>query len=351
MKYFLAALGCIVCLSATGQNDGEVSVYPQADDKSKRSGYIKGYPDYFFIWPVLKQRKFDFEIRDLKRSKDRLPFKSNKPYSFGLGMYLFELGFELAFAVPLDEQSKRIYGESKARDIQLNILGKKWGIDAYAQRYSGFYIDDPEVKVPANEPYPQRPDIRTRNLGVTLNYTFNYNKFSFRSAYNFAERQLSSAGSFVVFGSLDNIKVSADSAIAGKSYETRFGEYAGIDRVNTTVLAIAPGYTYSLIYKGFFLNGTFAIGPANNWVSYTLENGKHEEDLNFTAFIAARLGLGYNGDRFFGGLMFMSLGRSAKFEEVQLTSSNSSFKILVGYRFQEFGILKKRVWDIPKNLF
>jgi hypothetical protein len=331
--------------------DPEVSVSPTPRKDSLRATYIRGFPDHFFIWPVIKQRKLDFELTDLRGKEFTLGYQSNKPFSFGIGMYLFELGFELAFAVPLDERSKKIYGESDARDIQLNILGKKWGIDAYFQEYEGFYIEDPGVKVPANTPYPQRPDIQTQNFGATLNYIFKSNRFSYRSAFNFAERQLRSAGSFVLFGSLNSFKVEGDSALLGEDYATQFGDDSEISSIRTTLLGVAPGYAYNLIYKGFFLHGTLAIGPAQNWIFYEREDGPTQSHSRLNGFVAVRIAIGYNGDRLFGGLTFTNEGRSAKFERLELSSTNSAFKMLIGYRFAERGILKKRVMDIPKKIF
>jgi hypothetical protein len=350
MRFVFLIIFFLPCM-LFAQQDAEVQVSPRARKDSVRSMYIQSFPDHFFVWPVIKQRKLDFEITDLKGDDYTLGYKSNKPFSFGIGMYLFELGFELAFAVPLDEQSKEIYGESDARDIQLNILGKKWGIDAYFQQYDGFYIEDPGMKVPANTPYPQRADIQTQNLGVTLNYIFNSNKFSFRSAYNFAERQLRSAGSFVLFGSLNSFKVAGDSALVGPDYESIYGNGSMIYRTRTTVLGVAPGYAYNLIYKGFFLNGTLAVGPAQNWIAYAAEDGPEKHHSRLNGFVALRIAIGFNGDRVFGGLTFTNEGRTAKFENLEVTSTNSAFKMLIGYRFRETGILKKRVMDIPRSLF
>src|SRR5690606_523992 len=196
----------------------------------------------------------------------------------------------------------------------------------------------------------QRPDIETRNIGITGNYTFNYNKFSFRSAYNFAERQLRSAGSFVVFGSLNSFRVEADSALLGSRYANAYGELSDLYSVKTTALSIAPGYAYNLIYKGFFLNGTLAVGPSHNWLSYEVIDKPSVNDFKFSAFVTVRISLGYNGERFFGGLSFTNQGRAARFENIEMTNINSSFKILLGYRFNEFGILKKRVLDLPAAL-
>ncbi len=348
MKYYLFAVALSLSFAAVAQQEGNISVAP---GRETRSQYIKSYPDKFFIWPVLKQRKLDFDLKNVEGEEQTLQYRTNKPYSLGVGMYLFELGFEIAFAIPLDEQSKRIYGESESRDVQLNVLGRRWGADLFYQRYSGFYIDDTKNVVPASMPYPQRPDIITRNLGLSVNRIFNHNKFSFRSAYNFVDRQLTSAGSFIVFASFDNILTKGDSAIIGSAHAENFQTASQVRSIRSSNLGVAPGYTYSLIYKGFFINGTLAIGPAHNWMTYELEDGTDDSRLRFSAMVTARIALGYNGDRIFGGLTFSNQGRNVKFENVQLSNSQSAFKILVGYRFGETGILTKRIWDIPQKLF
>jgi hypothetical protein len=355
MKYtrlaiLILGIAMTIAIPAVGQDDVSVGAFPEPGYDSVRSKYIKTFPDHFFLWPVLKQRRLGFEMQRVQDSKTSVAYRSNKPYSLGLGMYLFELAIEVTFALPQDETNRRIYGESDASDLQLNIIGRKWGIDAYIQNYDGFYVDDPSIKIPANQPYPHRRDIETTNNGISVNYTFDNKRFSFRSTYNFIDQQLRSAGSFLLFGSLSSFKASGDSAILGDSYVNKFGSASSMKSFKVTTLGVAPGYTYSLIYKGFFLNGTLAVGPAHNWLSSMREDGVEKNDIKFNAYAAARIGLGYNGDRIFGGFSFIAQGRSAKFEEVQLLSSNTTFKMLIGYRFGEFGILKKRIWDIPKAL-
>lgn len=351
MRSVAASLLILISLIAHAQEDVQISSIPQTPYDSVRSQYIKSYPDHFFLWPVIKQRKLDFELQNIRERKNALAYKSNKPYSLGIGMYVFELGVEIAFAVPLNEQSKTIYGESDTRDIQINTFGKRWGAEAFYQKYKGFYIDDLTSDIPANTPYPQRPDIKTSNIGITGNYVINSKKFSFRSAYNFAERQLRSAGTFVVFTSLTGFKATGDTAIIGSQHEPRFGDDARIRQIQINSLGVAPGYAYNLIYKGFFLNGTLALGPAHNWIAYTYDDGPRNTHTKVDAFVTARISVGYNGDSFFGGLIFVSQGKTAKFNEMMLNSSNTSVKILFGYRIKEFGFFKKRVWDIPKALF
>jgi hypothetical protein len=265
-------------------------------------------------------------------------------------MYIFELGIEFTFAIPLNEKQKEIYGESKARDLQLNILSKKWGLDMYLKKYSGFYLTDPDVVIPPNIPFPQRVDISTRNIGVTGNYVFNNKKFSFRSAYNYAERQMRSAGSFLLFSSINGFTARGDSALLSKSYQTVFDTDTEIREIKSTTFGIAPGYTYSFIHKGFFINATLALGPAHNWLSYVKETGQRKHDIEFTAITVARVALGYNGDRFFGGLSYVRQGSRARFDTIELSSFTGTFRILFGFRFKEVEFMKYRVGDIPKAL-
>jgi hypothetical protein len=137
----------------------------------------------------------------------------------------------------------------------------------------------------------------------------------------------------------------------GRQYEDRFGDDARIRQVSINTLGVAPGYAYNLVFKGFFLNGTLAVGPAHNWVSYSRDDGASFRNTKINAYMTARISIGYNGDSFFGGLIFVSQARAARFEEAQLSSANTSVKILFGYRMREIGFLKKRVWDLPKALF
>lgn len=328
------------------QHDADIT----ASQPSIRSNHIKGYPDHFFVWPVLKQRRQDFDFRTSSGSKPRLSYRSNKPYSLGVGVYIFELAVEFAFAIPLDEQNKRLFGESRARDLQLNVIGRRWGFDVFYQRYAGFYVSDSDNPVPANTPFPQRPDIGTRNIGASVSHIFNKNRFSFRSPYNFSERQLRSGGSFVAFGTLRNFRISGDSALADPAYAETFPELMAVQHLSVFSMGLAPGYTYNVVYKGFFLNGTLGLGAGYNLLRYEYETGADGDKNSFSTILTARLALGYNGDRIFGGMSFINQGGQARFDATELNSSNSSFKVLVGYRFRETGFLKKRIWDLPKAL-
>ena len=317
-------------------------------DSLDNNEYIERYPNHFFIWPVLKQRKLRFDVKNI-RNKELIRFEPNNSYSLGFGAYVFDISFEVAFAIPVNEKSKRVYGESKARDLQINTLSRKWGADLYWQKYRGFYYDNGIFHL-GDMPYPQRADITTRNFGFTGLYIFNDSRYSLRSAFNFSERQLKSGGSWILSGTVNSFKLNADSAVIEVQRREEFGQGSAFKELRYTTLSIAPGYAYNFIHKNFFVSGALNLGPAHNWTYYKEEDKEERNDIRFNLFAALRIGIGYNTDRFFGGVSFVTQSRAVRFEELQVRNSSSTFRIMLGYRFREFGVLKKNVWDLPKEL-
>src|SRR5882757_6066842 len=150
----------------------------QNSSDSIRSLNIRHFPDHFFLWPVIKQRSTSFDIKN--QSNQKLTYKPNGNYGLGFGMYIFEIGFEVTFSVAPKASSQAIYGHSKVSDLQVNILGKNFGLDLFTQHYGGFYLTDNKQPVPIGTAYPERPDISVWNTGINGLYIFNKNKYSLR---------------------------------------------------------------------------------------------------------------------------------------------------------------------------
>ena len=313
-----------------------------------RSFYIEEYQDKFFIWPVVKHRSLTFKVTDRKNDKQSVEFNPNNTAALGFGFYLFEVGFEVAFAVPINERQKEIFGDTKARELQINVLAKSWGADLYYQRYTGFYKDDQRTKIIIDG--VKRPDIDTRNFGISGVYIFNHQKFSLRSAYNFAERQKRKRGSFILYGTINSFKAESDSAMLSPTMKIGFSVGSNFEDLKYTTISVAPGYSYNYVLNKFFVNGTITVGPAHHWVYYQEDTGEDHYDVSFNATTMFRFAVGYNSDRVFGGLGLSIQSRAVTFEDIRFENSSSIIRVLVGYRFKEKGILKKRAWDFIPSL-
>lgn len=253
--------------------------------------------------------------------------------------------------MPLSQENTRIYGETRDRDWQINMLSRKWGADLYYQKYEGFYKKDSRVAIPSGEPFPQRPDLQTRNFGLSGFYVFNHRRFSLRSSFNFADRQIRSQGSFIVYGTINSFKTKEDSVLLSPQVQADIGQGSAFSVLQYTTLSIAPGYSHNFIWRKFFLNTTLITGPAHHWIVYRDGAGDLHHDISINSTAVVRLAFGYSNDRWFCGTSFSSQARIVKFEEVRVSNNTSLFRLQVGFRFAEKGILKKKVWEfVPFNI-
>lgn len=315
-----------------------------AKSDSIRDQYVQSYRDYFFLGYVIKKRNLEFKAVSLLDNKKSLTFKPNNAYSMGAAVNLFDVYLEATLSVPVDTKSKTIYGSTTASDLQLTAMGRQWYAEVYHQRYSGFYESSAQGVQP-NQPYPQRSDIVTRNFGMSFAYIFNHEQFSLRSAYIFTEAQKVSRGSFLLNFVLSSFTMDADSSVVSRKNWSQWGTESSFDGVHMTALGMGPGYSYNYVYHKFFVNGTLSAGPAHYWTAYNLQEGGAKNDILVNMFVATRIGLGFTSKRFFGGLNLTVQSRSLRFGDVRFSNSNSTARLVVGFRFLETGILKKRAID------
>jgi len=329
-KVFALLLFLLVTKATVGQQSAD----------STKNLYIEQFSDKFFVWPLFKKRSLSFDVRE--GNNEKIKYRPNNSFSLGLGVYLFEVSAEISFALPINERSQSTFGSTDAREFHANFLGNNWGVDVFRQKYNGFYFTDPAGSAP--DVIIKRPDIELTNTGINGIYAFNKDKFSLKSAYNYSERQVKSGGSFLVSGNLNTFRLFADSVINTKqSGQQSSGSELLLMRYTT--LSVAGGYTYTLVYKSFFLNGGLSMGPAHNWILYSKPGGEEYYDIAINTYIDSRVALGYNSNRFFGGMSLVAQSRNIRFDDIRFSNTNTFVKIIVGYRFNEVGILKKKAKD------
>ncbi len=315
---------------------------------SVREIYIKDFPHKFYIKPILTVRILNLEFNDENKSANKITYNPSSSNYFGFGLYVFQIGVELSFKLHQNEANKPIekFGETKSFDFQSNIYTKRWGADIAYQRYRGLYLDKPGrhySSYQAGDNYPQRPDLTLRNFQLNTFYIFNHKKFSYRSAYNQADRQLKSSGSPILGIFFSNYKYDADSTLIPQSAQ---GAYPGNEnnrfgRIST--VALFPGYTHTFIYRKFYFNASLSIGPAHLWTKYNVDDFE-KEDITIRPIYNIRMATGFNGDWFFAGITLVNQVVSAKIDNLEVNGSSGNIKFFVGVRFQEVGLLKERLF-------
>lgn len=343
IRVFVLVACCVLSWSSSAQN--------KELDALERAQFVERFTHYFFVWPVVKERTTSFTIQNVSGSQ-KLVYKPDVSYHLGAGVFIFGVGAQFVLALPVSDNRERLYGHSNAFDLQANILGEYWGIDAFTQNYNGYYWEDKNKPLSTTAVHPQRKDIGTWNNGINGIYFFNKRKYSMRSTYNYYERQLKSAGSFIISANINAFSLRADSAIYGAPYESLLGPGANFQRLDYLTISAAPGYAHTfVIHQKFFIGGAVAYGPAFNKLEYNTGQQPWKSAAQLNTFLDLRLSGGYNSEHFFTGVAYSHQTRNINYEGVMFLSSNDAIKFSIGYRFKEVGILKRRAFDIfrPKS--
>ena len=339
MRLSIGCLLVLLSLQLCGQN--------RYLDSLSRAQYVQRFPDYFFIWPVVKQRATSFVLQSLSDPSKKLTYSPNIKTHAGLGFYLFEVGFQFVVAIPQPPSSVEEYGKSNSLDLQANIVGKNWGVDLGTENYKGYYIEDSSNPIPSGVPKIQRRDIETWNTGLTGFFFFDRRRFSVRATYNFYERQLKKAGSFVLMGHANRFVYESDALVYDIASEAYFGSEGNFNKMNFSTLAFAPGYGYNYVIKNWFLAATAAVGPSFQTFNYGVDKINHSV-FEIRPYLNWRIATGFNSERFFAGVTYSYQTLEADYANINYTNRNGSLRIAVGYRFREVGVLRKRAVEFMK---
>lgn len=337
LHFLLAATFLLLSPDVLAQGDSE--------EEGEREAYIQEFPDKFYLKPILTVRNLELKMRDRSSDNGSIVYQPSTNTYFGLGLYMFKLGFEVSFRLPVNEKDITRYGKSSIFDFQSNIYSKRWGADIAFQDYEGFYVKNPATFFPSwnkSQPYPQRSDLEALNFQINGVYIFNYKKFSYRSSFMQADKQLKSAGSLLLGASLGIFKFDSDSTLIPQRPGTAPSE-GMVEAGKFTFLGLLPGYTHNFIIKDFYMNLSFSAGPAQVWTRFKTDEGSFK-DGKVRPIISVRGALGYNSQRFFCGFSVVSQSISYDVNNLDINGQSGNAKLFLGYRFQEKGVMAKRLF-------
>lgn len=277
-----------------------------------------------------------FRTYELKNSRlgTKLKFEPNGQTNLGLGFNYKWMGLGLAFSMPFMNKDNDIYGETSRFDLQLNLFSRFYGINAYYQNYSGFYLSNPNDFSTWNEPhFPALSDLQSTSTGISAFYWFNNKRFSYKSAFVRNEFQTKSAGGLLIGFYADYDLVYAPDGFIPDELSDSLINIFDFKGYSTFVAGISMGYGYTFVFfKHLFLNLTLSpgIGYRNLTVWHIIENDKVKPD--FTGSLKAKFALGFNTKRLYLGASSIIGAESFKYEEVDISSTSGQLRIYIGLR-------------------
>jgi hypothetical protein len=162
----------------------------------------------------------------------------NRPFDAGFGFAWGELSLGFNVSIPFLHDTN--YSESRFSDAQFNYYGKKFFFEIQGKNYKDFRDAD-----------GKNIDLEIRSIGIFSQYIWNHEEYSLRAAFDLTEKQLKSAGSFLLG--------------ASGFYSTIFSPDSFLSRYNkrNKILQFGPnaGYAYTWVYNNnLFFAAAFSLG-------------------------------------------------------------------------------------------
>lgn len=301
------------------------------------TAYIRSYYKKLVVTLPISNRFLRFSLQDLE-SGNKLNFAPNLQFNLGLCISSRWATFIINSRVKVYSGDSDLKGETKYRDYQLNLYGRKFTTDMFVQYYSGFYIKNSknyEAYV-SEKPYALRADVSAFNMGVSSYYIVNHRRFSYGNSFGFVEQQKKSAGSILLGVYYSYFDVTSSPALVTEPFRKYFDSLSFLQSGHSHNFGVNLGYIYTLVFlKKCYTTVSLVQGFGGKQVVYTREDSTSTKHLVAgTGKLHVRFGLGYNQGRYFVGTMgmfdyFMFGDRASS----ALSYSHGKFMVYVGYRF------------------
>lgn len=338
--HFVLFIGFIFAISIGKVNAQNVSLLKKLFGKTIiDTSYITSYYDNLQITGVSILKGHTTIISDRETGK-RLMFAPNTGNTFGLGVDYKIFTFEFSRAIQGLFSPDPMKGRSESFGFRFGLTGRKWLFSGLLQGYNGLYIKNPEEIIKGWDPevngYPNREDLSSFTLLLSLNYVFNPAQYSNMAALWQIDRQKKSAGSFMGGLTIRANSIASDSSIIPTKVFTDFPEVNRVQLGSNGTIGINFGYGHNFVHRRrWFANIMFVPGInfQNGFLKYT-DGTSVAYDSKAGLHGDFRLITGYNGERYYWGLHYANYFLNKAFEErVSMSEQSTYFRIFAGIRF------------------
>ena len=301
------------------------------------TAYIRTYYKRLVITLPISNRFLRFSLLDLEKG-NKLSFAPNLQYNLGLCVSSRWATFIINSRVKVYGGDSDTKGETRYRDYQLSLYGRKFTTDMFVQYYSGFYIKNSNKyeNYVSEKPYAIRADINAINIGFSSYYIVNHRRFSYGNSFGFVEQQKKSAGSVLLGIYYSYFDVNSSPSLVTEPFRSSFDSLSFIRNGHSQDFGLSLGYIYTLVFlKKCYTTVSLVQGFGGRQVVYEREDStSYAKLIPGTGKLHVRFGLGYDQGRYFVGTMgmfdyFMFGGRANS----TLNYSHGKFMVYVGYRF------------------
>lgn len=304
----------------------------------KDTNYIESYYNDLIIRLYSGEKTHSLYLSDMN-TPYRLKYLPNGYFNLGAGVNFRSFGLSLATKIPIFQNSINRHGETKRFGIQSYIYSSKFTVDLLTSFLKGYYlVNSPDhfSNYTKDKEY-QRPDISSANIGVSINYIFNNEHFSYRAAFSDTERQKRSAGSLIAGGSVISYQTKADSSIVPREIGSNyFRKSRDISEFGVLAINANIGYAYSLIFlKHGICTLSYILGAGVQDNTFDRELNEVISHWRFSMNHSIRVGVGYRFNRYYLrlGIIRSTQYTNLKYNDLSIGNGTNFMQVSLGKRF------------------
>lgn len=319
----------------------KISAFGRVGEKNlaskKDSTYIVSYYNDLIVRIYSGEKSHSLELSDLNNAYG-LHYLPNGYFNMGVGVNFRSFGLSLATKIPFIHNNQFKNGETKRFGIQSYLYTDRFSVDLLTSFSKGYYLTNSSQHLVSysKELNYQRPDISSANIGISVNYIFNHNKFSYKAAFSDTERQKRNAGSVIAGGSILSYRTKADSAFVPRGInnllflKSRDVSQSGVLAFNTNL-----GYAYSLIFlKNGIVTLSYIVGAGlqNNRFDRTSQSDINNWRLSLNH--TGRFGIGYRFKRYYAriGIIRSTQYTNLKYNDLGIANGTNFMQLSLGKR-------------------
>jgi len=304
----------------------------------KDTNFIESYYNDLIIRLYSGEKTHSLYLSDMN-TPYRLRYLPNGYFNLGAGVNFRSFGLSLATRIPIFQNSINRHGETKRIGIQSYIYSSKFTVDLLTSFLKGYYLVNSPDHFPnyTKDKEYQRPDISSANIGVSINYIFNNERFSYRAAFSDTERQKRSAGSLIAGGSVISYQTKADSSIVPREIGSNyFMKSRDISEFGVLAINANMGYAYSLIFlRHGICTLSYILGAGIQDNTFDRELNDVINHWRFSMNHSIRVGVGYRFNRYYlrVGIIRSTQYTNLKYNDLSIGNGTNFMQVSLGKRF------------------
>lgn len=325
----------LACGSSWAKTSGKTAGNKKSTDEKTAADKE---PDFIakltFSMPSLKLGIQHYEEQD---ETEQIEYSPNVRMSWGIDLSYKGYGFSYSMELSTAAKDTGLYGKTEYRDYQVYYYSSGWGADIYYQKYSGYYLENPETFGQVQgDSVSLRPDMKMQSAGFNLYFAFN-DEFSFNNAMKCIFTGNGWKSSFLLMVSPNYFRVDSGSSLLPPSEEALYGDEAGFKKGEYYSLSVSPGYACSEKFSNNLFFTFIVFGGIGGMSKSTTNDSGKTKEAGVCIKANVKFNFGYDSTHFFCGLTGLGDGTSTRNPFADSDSSIMSYvlkaEIFAGVRF------------------